>query len=108
MDDFGSGYSSLNMIATLPIDVLKLDMVFIRSVFRENGNLRMLKVIVEIAETLSVPMIAEGVETAEQLNTLREMGCDMVQGYYFSAPKPAADFEKFIREWLQIKEPKSV
>ena len=53
-------------------------------------------------------MIAEGVETAEQLNTLREMGCDMVQGYYFSAPKPAADFEKFIREWLQIKEPKSV
>ncbi|MBP5350109.1 MAG: EAL domain-containing protein [Clostridia bacterium] len=108
MDDFGSGYSSLNMIATLPIDVLKLDMLFIRSVFRENGNLRMLKVIVEIAETLSVPMIAEGVETAEQLNTLREMGCDMVQGYYFSAPKPAADFEKFIREWLQIKEPKSV
>ena len=108
MDDFGSGYSSLNMIATLPIDVLKLDMVFIRSVFRENGNLRMLKVIVEITETLSVPMIAEGVETAEQLNTLREMGCDMVQGYYFSAPKPAVDFEKFIREWLQIKEPKSV
>ena len=98
MDDFGSGYSSLNMIATLPIDVLKLDMVFIRSVFRENGNLRMLKVIVEIAETLSVPMIAEGVEKAEQLNTLREMGCAMVQGYYFSPPLPAAEFEKYVRE----------
>ncbi|MBP5349644.1 MAG: EAL domain-containing protein, partial [Clostridia bacterium] len=98
MDDFGSGYSSLNMIATLPIDVLKLDMVFIRSVFRENGNLRMLKVIVEIAETLSVPMIAEGVEKAEQLNTLRDMGCAMVQGYYFSPPLPAADFEKYVRE----------
>ena len=98
MDDFGSGYSSLNMIATLPIDVLKLDMVFIRSVFRENGNLRMLKVIVEIAETLSVPMIAEGVEKAEQLNTLREMGCAMVQGYYFSPPLPSAEFEKYVRE----------
>jgi len=98
MDDFGSGYSSLNMIATLPIDVLKLDMVFIRSVFRENGNLRMLKLIVEIAETLSVPMIAEGVETAEQLFTLRDMGCAMVQGYYFSPPKPAAEFEKFVSE----------
>ncbi|MBP5610377.1 MAG: EAL domain-containing protein, partial [Clostridia bacterium] len=98
MDDFGSGYSSLNMTATLPIDVLKLDMVFIRSVFRENGNLRMLKVIVEIAETLSVPMIAEGVEKAEQLNTLREMGCAMVQWYYFSPPLPSAEFEKYVRE----------
>lgn len=98
MDDFGSGYSSLNMISTLPIDVLKLDMAFIRNVFRENGNLRMLKVIFEIADTLSVPMIAEGVETAEQLTALREMGCDMVQGYYFSPPKPAVEFEKYVRE----------
>ena len=102
MDDFGSGYSSLNMISTLPIDVLKLDMAFIRNVFRENGNIRMLKVMVEIAETLSVPMIAEGVETAEQLAALKEMGCDMVQGYYFSPPRPAGEFEKHIREWLPV------
>ena len=100
MDDFGSGYSSLNMISTLPIDVLKLDMMFIRNVFRENGNRRMLKVIVEIADTLSVPMVAEGVETTEQLNALKEMGCDMVQGYYFSPPRPALEFEKHIIEWL--------
>ena len=105
MDDFGSGYSSLNMISTLPIDVLKLDMVFIRNVFRENGNRRMLKVIFEIAETLSVPMIAEGVETAEQLAALREMGCDMVQGYYFSPPRPAAEFENHIRERLSTVKP---
>jgi len=108
MDDFGSGYSSLNMISTLPIDVLKLDMVFIRNVFSENGNLRMLKVIFEIADTLSVPMIAEGVETAEQLTALREMGCDMVQGYYFSSPKPASEFEKYIREWLPTVESAAV
>ena len=105
MDDFGSGYSSLNMISNLPIDVLKLDMMFIRSVFKENGNLRILKLIVDIADILSVPMIAEGVETEEQLKALREMGCDMVQGYYFSPPKPASDFEKHIEKWLEaVKE----
>lgn len=105
MDDFGSGYSSLNMISNLPIDVLKLDMMFIRSVFKENGNLRILKLIVDIADILSVPMIAEGVETEEQLKALREMGCDMVQGYYFSPPRPAADFEKHIEKWLEaVKE----
>ncbi len=53
-------------------------------------------------------MIAEGVETAEKLNTLREMGCDMVQGYYFSPPKPAVDFEKFICEWLSTGKPTNV
>ena len=63
MDDFGSGYSSLNMISHLPIDVMKLDMLFIRNAFSERGNLRLLKVIIDIAEILSVPMIAEGVET---------------------------------------------
>ena len=103
MDDFGSGYSSLNMISNLPIDVLKLDMMFIRSVFREKGDLRILKVIIDIAAILSVPMIAEGVETEEQLTTLRKMGCDMVQGYYFSPPRPAVDFEKHIEKWLQAK-----
>ena len=100
MDDFGSGYSSLNMISNLPIDVLKLDMMFIRSVFRENGDLRILKVIIDIASILSVPMIAEGVETEEQLSELRKMGCDMVQGYYFSPPRPAGEFEKHIEKWL--------
>lgn len=100
MDDFGSGYSSLNMISNLPIDVLKLDMMFIRNVFRENGNQRILKVIIDISDILSVPMIAEGVETEEQMNTLREMGCEMVQGYYFSPPVPAVDFERHIEKWL--------
>ena len=96
MDDFGSGYSSLNMISTLPIDALKLDMLFIRNAFGENGNMRMLKVTFDIADSLSVPMIAEGVETEKQLLTLKEMGCDIVQGYYFSRPLPAADFEAFL------------
>ena len=95
MDDFGSGYSSLNMITTLPIDILKLDMMFIRYAFSGSGDTRMLKVIRNIADSLSVPMIAEGVETKEQMLALKDLGCDIVQGYYFSKPVPADEFERF-------------
>ena len=96
MDDFGTGYSSLNMISTLPIDALKLDMQFIRSAFRGTKDTRMLEVILEIADYLSVPVIAEGVETEDQLHVLKAMGCDIVQGYYFSRPLPAEAFEEMI------------
>ncbi|MBE6725805.1 MAG: EAL domain-containing protein [Ruminococcaceae bacterium] len=101
MDDFGTGYSSLNMISTLPIDALKLDMHFIRDAFREGGNTHMLEVIIELANYLAVPVIAEGVETEEQLHALKSLGCDIVQGYFFSKPVPSRDFEPFI---LQKKE----
>ncbi len=101
MDDFGTGYSSLNMLSTLPIDALKLDMHFIRDAFREGGNTHMLEVIIELANYLAVPVIAEGVETEEQLHTLKSLGCDTVQGYFFSKPVPAVEFEPFI---LQKKE----
>ena len=96
MDDFGSGYSSLNMISALPIDVLKLDMKFIKTAFEEGNNTRMLEVTIDIAGYLAVPVVAEGVETEDQLNALRAIGCDMVQGYYFSKPVPPAEFEKFL------------
>ena len=89
MDDFGTGYSSLNMISTLPIDALKLDMAFIRNAFKPGGDTRLIEVIIDIADYLSVPVIAEGVETEAQLNALKVMGCDLVQGYYFSKPVPA-------------------
>ena len=95
MDDFGSGYSSLNMISTLPIDALKLDMLFIRTAFSANGNTRMIAITLDISRALSVPMIAEGVETEEQLLALKDMGCDIVQGYYFSKPVPPEAFEAF-------------
>ncbi|MBQ8972324.1 MAG: EAL domain-containing protein, partial [Clostridia bacterium] len=96
MDDFGSGYSSLNMISTLPVDALKLDMQFIRNAFSERRDTRMLEVVIEIADSLGVPTIAEGVETAEQMFTLKAMGCDIVQGYYFSRPIPVDEYEKFL------------
>ena len=96
MDDFGTGYSSLNMLSTLPIDVLKLDMQFVRSMFATGGDIRMLEVIIDIAGYLSVPVVAEGVETADQVSALKAMGCDIVQGYYFSKPVPAGEFDAFL------------
>jgi diguanylate cyclase (GGDEF)-like protein len=101
MDDFGTGYSSLSMISLLPIDVLKLDMEFIRSAFKQRKDTRLLDVVLRMAEALEVPTVAEGVETAEQLFTLKAMGCDIVQGYYFSRPVPAAEFEQFLLEKLR-------
>ena len=98
MDDFGTGYSSLNMISVLPIDVLKLDMQFVKNAFREDGDTGMLEIILDIADYLKVPVIAEGVETKEQMLSLKQMGCDIIQGYYFSKPVPADEFEKFIKK----------
>jgi len=98
MDDFGSGYSSLNMLTTLPIDALKLDMQFIRNAFRERKDTRLLEVMILLAESFELPTIAEGVETAEQLFTLKMMGCAIVQGYYFSRPLPPEEFESFMSQ----------
>ena len=98
LDDFGTGYSSLGMLSNLPIDVLKLDMSFVRSAFGENRDLGMIRLIIDIADYLRVPLVAEGVETEEQYRTLKELGCDLVQGYYFSKPLPPEEFEKFLLE----------
>ena len=95
MDDFGSGYSSLSMLSSLPIDALKLDMQFIRSAFKERKDTRLLEAMIRLSNSFDVPTIAEGVETAEQVFTLKTMGCDIIQGYYFSRPLPSDEFEKF-------------
>ena len=96
MDDFGSGYSSLNTISSLPIDVLKMDMKFIQNVDEDTRSFRLIELILDIAGYLGVPVVAEGVETAHQMNLLKAAGCDFVQGYYFSRPLPAEEFEKLI------------
>ena len=98
MDDFGSGYSSLNMISELPIDALKLDMKFIRTAFEKKNDTRMISIVIDIADYLKVPVIAEGVETEEQYLELKRLGCAIIQGYYFSKPVPADDFERFLND----------
>lgn len=98
MDDFGSGYSSLNMISELPLDALKLDMMFIRTAFEKKNDTRMISIVIDIADYLGVPVIAEGVETEEQYLALKKLGCAIIQGYYFSKPVPASDFDRFLLE----------
>ena len=97
MDDFGTGYSSLNMLTDLPFDVLKLDMVFVRNIHTDDRARKLVKFIMEIAEFLRVTTIAEGVELKEQYEILKEMGCDVIQGYYFSKPLPSEEFEKLLK-----------
>ncbi len=97
MDDFGSGYSSLNMLAEMPIDVLKLDMRFVRNLHNSDRNARMVELMLDIAHRLDVIAIAEGVETQEQMEDLKRMGCQRIQGYLFSGPVPPEVFEDFIK-----------
>lgn len=94
MDDFGTGYSSLNMLSALPIDVLKLDRSFVIKILKDKKVVHLVELIFDIAKVLRVPVVAEGVETAEELDFLKARGCEMVQGYYFSKPLPAEEFEK--------------
>ena len=94
MDDFGSGYSSLNMLKEIPLDVLKIDMVFLKESANYDKSSIILQSIIDMANKLNLSQITEGVETREQLNMLKEMGCKLFQGYYFSKPIPIDEFEK--------------
>lgn len=96
MDDFGTGYSSLNMITGIPIDVLKIDMKFIRNMNKDEKSLKLVELVMDIARFLNVPAVAEGVEEESQVEKLKEMGCELIQGYYFSKPVPAEEFNRFI------------
>ena len=96
MDDFGSGYSSLNMLSSIPVDILKMDMGFVTNIEHSEKDLRLVELILDIARNLKVPVIAEGVETESQMLLLKKMGCAFVQGFYFSRPLPAEEFEKTI------------
>lgn len=98
MDDFGSGYSSLNMLTSLTFDALKLDMAFVRNICSDSKAARLVGIIIEIARLLEVPVIAEGVEHKEQMELLKTLGCDVIQGYYFSKPLPPDEFVHLIEK----------
>lgn len=93
IDDFGSGYSSLNMLKDISADVLKIDMLFLRETENKVRSRVILSSVITMAKALGMDVVAEGVETAEQLEVLKEMKCDIFQGYYFSKPIPAEEFE---------------
>lgn len=89
IDDFGTGYSSLSVLKSLPIDILKIDKSFVRDLGRDLGDNAIVAAIVNMARALTLRVVAEGVETEQQLNILRDLGCDEHQGYFYSRPLPA-------------------
>lgn len=99
IDDFGTGYSSLQYLSQFPIDKLKIDQSFIRAMSSDNSSLAIVETIISLAEKLLIKVIAEGVETNEEIKKLQKCGCDEIQGYYFSKPLPA---HKFI-EWYYAR-----
>lgn len=106
MDDFGAGYSSLNMLKDIPLDTLKVDMAFIRELEKSRRVAVILKFVAELAEELEMGVVVEGVETQKQCDYVASLGEAAVQGYYFSRPLPIRDFETLLDKYLLHKEGK--
>ena len=100
MDDFGTGYSSLAMLAQVPVDVIKMDMLFVRGMNSNEKRETMIRLVMDIAKYLNIRTIAEGVEDKETVDFLKSVGCNTIQGYYFSKPLPEDEFVKKFTEEL--------
>ena len=98
LDDFGTGYSSLSYLKRFPLDVIKIDRSFVKDIHRQADSQAIVKAIVAMARSLKLSVIAEGVETHEELKFLKHNGCDAIQGYYFSPPLPALDATRLMEE----------
>jgi EAL domain-containing protein (putative c-di-GMP-specific phosphodiesterase class I) len=98
IDDFGTGYSSLAYLQRFPIDKVKIDIAFVRNIAGDTSDSTIDQTIIQMAHSLKMKAVAEGVETAEQLDYLRQHGCDEVQGYYFSHPLSLGDVETFMQQ----------
>lgn len=100
IDDFGIGYSSLGYLKNMPVDILKIDQSFVKNITVDENSRAICNAIISMANSLNIDVIAEGVETVEQLTLLKELNCKKVQGYYISRPVPANDFENMLtKEW---------
>ena len=98
MDDFGSGYSSLSILLETPFDVIKIDKKFMENMLVSKKGRLILEQVVAMAKKLDLGLLAEGVETREQVELLQEIGCDMVQGFYYAKPMPAEEFYELLKE----------
>ena len=98
IDDFGSGYSSLNTLKDIKADLLKIDLLFLRETDNQERSRKILKFIITMAKALNMDVITEGVETEKQLDFLSGIGCEMFQGFYFSKPLPLPEFLAFIKK----------
>ena len=98
MDDFGSGYSSLNVLTKLPLDILKLDKEFLRDFDTDSDEKIIIPSIIDMAKKLKLEVVCEGVETREQVEFLRDVDCDIAQGYYYSKPVPLDVFSAMLAD----------
>lgn len=98
IDDFGSGYSSLNMLTTMPVDGMKIDRLFLKKTDMENKDRIILECLVNMAKKLQMQVVCEGVETEAQYQFLTSIGCDIMQGFYFGKPMPMEEFDKFLEK----------
>lgn len=104
IDDFGSGYSSLNVLANVDVDIIKLDKKFLKYTGEDNKTPVFIKYLIKMIKRMGYQVLAEGVETKEQLKLLKNADCDMVQGYYYSKPMPIPAFRKYLKEFNQTHE----
>jgi EAL domain-containing protein (putative c-di-GMP-specific phosphodiesterase class I) len=96
MDDFGTGYSSLSYLRRFPFDKIKIDQSFVKNLRRGTGSIAVIRAVVGLGKALSMEVLAEGVETTDQRDILREEGCDQLQGYLYSRPCAARDVHVII------------
>lgn len=108
VDDFGTGYSSMSYLQRFPIDKLKIDQGFIKELMTRPDDAAIVKAIISLAHGLRLKVVAEGVETGEQLSLLQSLGCDQYQGFLFSPPLPASDFVELVRTWQKSEDASSV
>src|SRR5204863_892654 len=105
IDDFGTGYSSLNYLRALPVDIVKIDKVFIDGVASDKESRGLIKAILSMADTLDLQTVAEGVESRDQVNRLQQLGSALVQGFYFARPLSTEDAEALMAtvapQWLE-------
>jgi EAL domain-containing protein (putative c-di-GMP-specific phosphodiesterase class I) len=97
IDDFGTGYSSLSRLRRFPVDALKIDRTFIGSMSQDEETREIVRVIIMLAHTIGLKVVAEGVETEEQLQQLKQLNCELAQGYFFSKPADPATIQEFLR-----------
>jgi len=96
LDDFGTGYSSLSYLKRLPFDQLKIDQSFVRDMLNGHDHESIVNAIISLAQSLKLEILAEGVETEAQLNVLKDLGCEIFQGYYFTRPLALDAFEAWV------------
>ena len=102
LDDFGSGYSSLNVLTKLPLDILKIDKEFLKDFDSDSEEKIVIPSVIDMANKLNLEVVCEGVETIEHVKFLKSIGCEYAQGYYYSKPVPQEDFDALVEKGFDM------